>query len=147
MTINVNGETYVHEAYALGLANPGESGQETTPERQALADFIAQLNDLPTLVGADELGEQKIFEAVRVRHRGARGRRPVGLRHRRHRTDGRRLAGRRHRPTRRRATCTVVSTAEVGETLAAANQLTFFDDAGVTYQVLAKPILPGTNCG
>jgi hypothetical protein len=35
----------------------------------------------------------------------------------------------------------------VGETLAAANQLTLFEDAGVTYQVLAKPILPGTDCG
>ena len=62
VTINVNGETYVHEAYALGLAIPGEGGQETTPERQALADFIAQLNDLAGLVGADELGEQEIFE-------------------------------------------------------------------------------------
>ena len=62
VTINVNGETYVHEAYALGLAIPGEGGQETTPERQALADFIAQLNDLAGLVGADELGEQEIFD-------------------------------------------------------------------------------------
>ena len=53
----------MHEAYALGLANPGEPGEETTPERQALADFIAQLMDLPTLVGADQLGEQTIFEA------------------------------------------------------------------------------------
>ncbi len=43
-------------------------------------------------------------------------------------------------------TCTVVPASEVGETLEAANQLTFFTDAGVTYQVLAKPILPGTDC-
>ena len=63
VTINVDGQTYVHEAYALGLANPGEPGEETTPERQALADFIAQLMDLPTLVGADQLGEQTMFEA------------------------------------------------------------------------------------
>ena len=35
---------------------------------------------------------------------------------------------------------------EVGEVLGAANQLTFFTDAEVTYQVLAKPILPGTTC-
>ena len=40
-----------------------------------------------------------------------------------------------------------MSADEVGEALAAANQLTFFTDADVTYQVLAKPILPGTTCG
>jgi hypothetical protein len=42
--------------------------------------------------------------------------------------------------------CTMVPAAEVGETLTAASQLTFFEDASVTYQVLAKPILPGTDC-
>jgi len=40
----------------------------------------------------------------------------------------------------------VVPAAEVGELLATADQLTFFTDADVTYQVLAKPILPGTTC-
>jgi hypothetical protein len=40
----------------------------------------------------------------------------------------------------------VVPASEVGEALEAANQLTFFTDAGVTYQVLAKPILPGADC-
>ena len=40
-----------------------------------------------------------------------------------------------------------MSAGEVGEALVAANQLTFFADAGITYQVLAKPILPGTDCG
>ena len=44
------------------------------------------------------------------------------------------------------ATCTVVAAGEVGDALGAANQLTFFIDADATYQVLAKPILPGTVC-
>jgi hypothetical protein len=148
VVINVNGETYVHEAYALGLALPGEEGgQETSPERQALAGFIAELNDLATLVGADELGEQTIFEpsdygieALVVDDLSAYG------------SDGIeptvvdwpaevsvRLAD--------ASGCTVVPAAEVGETLTAASQLTFFEDASVTYQVLAKPILPGTDCG
>jgi hypothetical protein len=147
VTINVNGETYVHEAYALGLAIPNEPAQETTPERQALADFIAELQDLTTLVGADELGEQTLFdpseygiEALVVDDLSAYG------------ADGIeptvvewptavsvRLAD--------APTCTVVPASEVGETLAAATQLTFFDDADITYQVLAKPILPGTDCG
>ncbi len=147
VTINVDGETYVHEAYALGLALPGQEGEESTPERQALADFIAQLNDLSSLAGADELGEQTIFdpaqygiEALVIDDLSAFG------------SDGIeptvvdwpadvsvRLAD--------ASTCTIVPAAEVGETLAAANQLTFFEDGGVTYQVLAKPILPGTDCG
>jgi hypothetical protein len=35
---------------------------------------------------------------------------------------------------------------EIGETLGSANQLTFFSDAGVTYQLLARPVLPGSTC-
>ena len=146
VTINVNGQTFVHEAYALGLAFPGEGSEETTPERQALADFIARLNGMAGVVGVDQLGEQTVFEpaeygieAIVVDDLSAYG------------SDGIeptvvdwladasvRLAD--------ASTCIVVSAAEVGELLATANQLTFFNDADVTYQVLAKPILPGTTC-
>jgi hypothetical protein len=146
VTINVNGETFVHEAYALGLGMAGDGVEEST-ERQALAGFIAELNDLPTLVGADELGEQILFdpaeygiEALVVDDLAAYAADdiqptvldwPADL--------GVRLAD--------ASSCTVVSAEEVGETLLAATQLTFFTDADVTYQVLAKPILPGTTCG
>lgn len=147
VTINVNGETFVHEAYALGLATPGDGSEETTPERQALANFIAQLNDLPVLAGASNLGEQMIFEpeqygieAIAVDDLSEYG--PDDI-------DPTvvdwpaevsvRLAD--------ASACTLVPADEVGETLAAANQLTFFADVDITYQVLAKPILPGTTCG
>jgi hypothetical protein len=146
VTINVNGETYVHEAYALGLALPGAEGQETTPERQALADFVAQLTDLSTLVGADQLGEQTLFEPSEygieaavvedLSAYGGDGIEPTVV-------DWPADASVRLADA---ATCTIVPASEVGETLAAANQLTFFTEAGVTYQVLAKPILPGTIC-
>jgi len=136
----------VHEAYALGLASPGDGSQETTPERQVLADFIARINDLTGVVGADQIGEQAIFEpseygieAVVIDDLSAYG------------TDGIeptvvdwpaeasvRLAD--------AATCTVVPAAEVGKALGVANQLTFFIDADVTYQVLARPVLPGATC-
>ena len=143
VTINVNGQTYVHSAYALGLASPGDGRQETTPERQALADFIAQLNDMPSVVGADQLGDQTIFEpseygieAVVVDDLSAYGIEPTAVDWP---TDASvRLAD--------AATCIVVPAAEVGELLSTANQLTFFTDDDVTYQVLAKPILPGTTC-
>ncbi len=144
--INVNGETFVHEAYALGLADPGGSGQETTPHRQALADFIAQLDDLSGLVAADQLGEQTVFEPTEfgiqsfvvddLSAYGSDGIAPTVVDWPAAATV--RLAA--------AAACTVVPASDVGDVLAAANQLTFFADAGVTYQVLAKPILPGTAC-
>jgi hypothetical protein len=103
--------------------------------------------DLPTLVGADQLGEQTIFEADEygiealvvddLSVYGTEGIEPTVVDWPAEATV--RLAD--------AATCTVVPASEVGETLETANQLTFFTDAGVTYQVLAKPILPGTDCG
>ena len=144
VTINVNGQTWVHEAYALGIGGgPGGGQTESTPERQALLDFIGQLTEL-TSPGPN--GDPGIFapaeygiEALVVDDLSAYG------------ADGIeptvvdwpaevsvRLAD--------ATTCTVVPASEVGDTLAAASQLTFFTDAGVTYQVLAKPILPGSGC-
>jgi hypothetical protein len=147
ITINVNGETFVHEAYALGLGMlVGDEEEESTPERQALADFSAELTDLPTLVGADELGEQTLVEPVEY------GISTLVI------DDLAAYSSDDIEPTVIEwpgdvsvrladvSSCTVLSADEVGETLAAANQLTFFTDADVTYQVLAKPILPGTDC-
>lgn len=145
VTINVNGETHVHSAYALGIGGgPGEEGAGTTPERQALADFIVELQEItfPGPTGDPGVFEPTEFgiEALVVDDLSAYG------------SDGIeptvvdwpaeasvRLAD--------AATCTVVSAAEVGDVLMSANQLTFFADADVTYQVLAKPMLPGTDCG
>jgi hypothetical protein len=143
VTISANGETWVHEAYALDVAG---NGVAETPERQALLDFVMQLADLQQLVGEEALGETELFEpteyaieALVVDDLSAFG------------TDGIdptvvdwpaevpvRLADAQE--------CTVVAASEVGEVLAAANQLTFFDESGVTYQVLARPVLPGQAC-
>lgn len=146
VTIDVDGEIWVHEAYALGLSGPGGGGDESTPERQALADFVAQLRDLPGLVGADNLGETEVFEpdafaieAIALDDLSAFG------------SDG-------IEPTvvpwpddagvalADAATCTEISSAGVIEAFTAANQLTFFDDDGVVYQVLVRPVLPGNGC-
>jgi hypothetical protein len=144
VTISATGETWVHQAYALDFAGP--DGEQTTPARQALRDFLAQLGDLPTLAGPGNLGESALFEpdayeiqAIPVDDVAAYG------------TDG-------IDPTIETwpsdvsvrlvdaAACTVVPAAEVGELLQSANQLTFFTDAGVTYQVLVRPALPGSTC-
>lgn len=146
VTINVNGETFVHQAYALGLSSPGGGG-ESTPERQALLDFVTLLQDLPALAGGSNLGEQAIFEldAFQIEaivvgdpsEYAADGIEPTVVDW--PATAGVRLAD--------AATCVEVAAAEVGAALDAANQLTFFTDAGTTYQVLARPALPGRACG
>ena len=144
VTISADGETWVHEAYALGFAGP--DGVEPTSERQALLRFVTQLTDLEALVGSENLGEATLFEpteyeieAIAVDDLSAYG------------TDG-------IEPTVEvwpadisvrlvdAAECTIVQASEVGELLASANQLTFFTDAGVTYQLLARPALPGSQC-
>jgi hypothetical protein len=144
VVISANGETWVHEAYALTL---GAGIGTETPERQALLDFIIQLTDLPTLVGAANLGETALYEPMDY----AIEARPV--------EDLSVFAGDGIEPTvvewpadvsvplADASACTVVPATEIGETLAAANQLTFFSDDGITYQVLARPVLPGSTCG
>ena len=145
VTINVNGQTYVHEAYALGFGGGlGAGGSDGgSPERQALLDFIEELT---MIVSPGPTGDPGIFEATEygiealvvddLAAYGTDGIEPTVV-------DWPADASVRLVDA---PTCTVVSAAEVGDVLMAANQLTFFDDAGVVYQVLAKPILPGTIC-
>ncbi len=146
VTINVNGETYVHEAYALGIGGgPGDDGADaTTPQRQALLDFIDELQEI-TSPGPN--GDPGIFEpseygieALVVDDLSAYGSDGIEPTVVDWPTDASvRLAD--------ASSCTVVQAAEVGDALAAADQLTFFQDGDDTiYQVLAKPILPGTDC-
>ncbi len=147
VTISANGETWVHEAYALGAAGPG--GAET-PERQALLDFALQLGALEQLVGDEALGETELFEpteyaieAVVVDDLSAFGSDGIEPTVAEWPTEvSVRLADVQE--------CTVVEASEVGQVLAEANQLTFFTDPttadDVTYQVLARPVLPGEPC-
>jgi hypothetical protein len=144
VTINAAGETWVHEAYALGLGSP--DGTETSPEREALLGFVRLLGDLSAAAGPENVGETELFEpreyaieALVVDDLSAYG------------GDGiePRVMEWPEEITTRLAdatSCTVVPTAEVGATLLAADQLTFFTDDGVTYQVLARPVLPGRSC-
>ncbi len=145
VTINVNGDTYVHSAYALGVGGGLDGGGDAlSPERQALLDFIDQLTALalPGAEAAADLFEPSEYgiEALVVPDLSVYGSDgieptvvdwPSGI--------SVRLAD--------AATCVIVPATEVGETLGGANQLTFFADGDITYQVLAKPILPGTTCG
>lgn len=61
--------TYVHEAYALGMAldASGNPTDESSSARQALAGFVAKLTDLETTVGAAELGSSSLLEPTAYR--------------------------------------------------------------------------------
>ena len=77
LLIEAGGGRFLHVAEALGF-NVGPDGQpaeETSPARQDLAAFVALLGDLPSLVGAEALGEETILEADTFRLQA----RPVNL--------------------------------------------------------------------
>lgn len=145
LTINVDGETWVHEAYALGLgAGPGASDEVST-DRRALLDFIMLLADLETLAGVDELGEYELFEpeayeivAIDVTGNDLDGGDvPSTV------TPWPADAGVRLADTDE---CTVVDNPAVGEVFVTADELTYFTEDGSTYEVLARPVLPGSTC-
>jgi hypothetical protein len=142
VAINVNGASYVHEAYALGVGD-GPGGAESSPERQALLDFVGQLTDLAnSAAGGDVvLYEPEVFaiEALAVDDLSAYGTEGIEPTVVDWPADASvRLAD--------ASSCTVVPADEVEDVFASANQLTFFDDGGVIYQVLVRPVLPGRAC-
>lgn len=63
VTISANGSTYVHRAYALGIATGDQTGTagESTSERQALLGFVQMASDLPAAAGAETLGEETML--------------------------------------------------------------------------------------
>ncbi|MEM9514432.1 MAG: hypothetical protein AAGA42_06200 [Actinomycetota bacterium] len=145
VTIAANGERWVHEAYALGVGG-GPDGSEETAERAALQEFLFQLGDLAALVGADQLGEERPFEPTEYLilavplddplSRGLEGQDPTIVEWPADASV--RLA--------EASECAEISADEVGELFAQADQLTFFDDGGVAYEVIPKPVLPGVAC-
>ena len=134
--IAANGETFVHRAYALGISD------ETDPARAALADFVAQATGDWLYGDNPELGPEAPYTSDTFLIRAAE----VGD------YTGEieptvvdwpadasvRLAD--------AGECAAVPAAEVGDLFADANQLTFFAEDGITYQVTVKPLLPGDGC-
>ncbi|MCU1399100.1 MAG: hypothetical protein JWN62_2209 [Acidimicrobiales bacterium] len=134
--------TFVHQAYALGLADPAE-----TKDRNVLNGVCIQIADLEQYFGADILGPDAPFVPTAYRVQAA----PVTPEQMPVATEG---------PTSRTvawpaeigvplasaATCAVVQAATAGMILSDADQLTYFTDAGVTYLVAAAPLLPGDRC-
>ena len=136
--LTVDGTIYRHQAYALGLDD------ERDPDRANLAEFVAAVTDLPTTVGADQLGPDEPYAAEEylIQSRAVNP------------EDGDteiaptvvdwpadasvRLAD--------AWDCVAVPVAEFEPLFRDANQLTYFRDADVTYQVLVTPRVPGREC-
>jgi hypothetical protein len=149
VTLNVDGISWVHEAYALGIgAGPDvPAGSEATPEREALLAFTTQLMDLSSMVGADQLGPVEPFEAEEYLIRAV----PID--------DPSSLGGDGIEPTivewpttagislAEVGECSVVAAADVGDLFTSADQLTLFTEGEVTYQVIAMQRLPHRFCG
>ena len=149
--ITVDGTTYEHAAYALGLTVPPGDADERggeTPARRSLQEFVGRLRDLTGIVPASELGPEELWVPDAF-HLLAE---PAGD-----------LSG--YEPPARVVDwpsgagvsladlaladvggCTAVDRERIGEVLDTADQLTFFVEGGVTYQLLARPAYPGRSC-
>ena len=136
--IRIDGEEYVHSAYALGFEG------ETDPDRAELQDFVERALDPAALVG-DALGAEEPFA-----------------------TDSFLVMAYESDPSMEAETepapevvdwpadssvrladatvCAEVPYDELADVLSAATQLTWFEDDGVTYRVAATPRLPGRSC-
>ncbi|HWL44808.1 MAG TPA: hypothetical protein VNQ73_17835 [Ilumatobacter sp.] len=128
--ISANGETYEHRAYALGF------GDDETGDRAELQAFVEAATSELAMDDAAFEPEAYLLRATPV-------------------TD---LDGYEIDPTvvdwpaesslllADAADCVEVPAGSVHELLADANQLTFFVQDDVTYQMTAKPQLPGASC-
>lgn len=148
VTLNVDGVSWLHEADALGIGAGLDAppGSESTPEREALLAFTTQLMDLPTMVGADQLGPVEPFEPDEYLIRAV----PI---------DPASIGGDGIEPTivawpatagvalADVGECAVVTASDVGDLFTTANQLTLFTEYDLTYQVIAMQRLPHRSCG
>ena len=150
VVIHANGETFTHQAPALGFEEPDESDA-----RKALRTFTDLLGDIAAVVGAENLGEEAplVAESYRVQAMVV--------------TDEELASIVEPAPTvvdwpladlslAGAAECLVVPADRIGSALTDASQITFFRDGTVAdssvapnpivYRVSAIALLPGDVC-
>lgn len=148
VTINVNDQTYRHSANALGDFGGGDLGltPAQTKARAELAAFVSSVTDLATLVGSEHITAEEPYDISAWRLQANRvDTLPTGEPAPTVKpwpVAGLTLAG--------IGPCTAVTgdqAAAVTGVMEQANQLTYFTEGGVTYHVLARPLLPDeTGC-
>jgi len=133
VAITVNGSTFEHRAYALGLDDP------TTPERDRLRKFVESTGNLAALLGAENLGEEQQFEATSYRFRAtevdpAQWTEPMNI------VDWPASTGVRLVDA---AECATVKAAKVAGLLTGAKQNWLFREGETVYQLAIAMVLPG----
>ena len=136
--ITVDGTTYTHSAYALGF------DRETDAGRANLFEFVTAATDLAGTVGEDALGQEAalttdayLVRATPIDPATATTELPATV------IDWPADASVRLADT---GDCAELPAVEGDTLFVDANQLTFFAEGGVTYQVAATPAVPGRSC-
>lgn len=138
VTLTVNGTTFVHRAYALGIDSP--AGGPSTPARDNLQEFVELLADLSGAVGVDNVGGERAFVADNYRLQAmvvdpTQWTDPAPTIVAWPAETGVVLAD--------STVCATVAAAKVGALFTEATQLTFFQENELVYQLAVIAALPG----
>jgi len=141
VTVVVDGTPYEHRAYALGFEFSDGSG--STAARDSLAEFVAAVTgDIASVAGADNVGEDQGWVPTQYRFQAmpvdpAQWTEPSPTIVDWPTATGVALAD--------AAKCATVDAAAVGALFTDANQLTFFHEGDVVYQLAVTGVLPGDS--
>jgi hypothetical protein len=131
--ISANGETYEHRAYALGLGS-SDSGEETGDRAELQAFITAATSSVPADAAPME-PETFLVRATPTTDTSGYEVEPTIVEWP---VDAVSLAD--------ADDCVAIPAADVMDLFATSNQLTFFTEDDVTYQLAVKPQLPGDSC-
>ena len=132
VTLSAGGAEYVHEAYALGFET------ETSPARLALQTFVEDAQAIIGGLTGGELFTPTEYDVLAVPDDVANyTEEPLPVVQPWPAETGIRLAD--------ATSCLAVPAPDVQAIFEAANQLSFFEDDGVTYRLAVRPVLPGAE--
>jgi hypothetical protein len=136
VTLNVNGETIEHRAYALGIS------EESDELRAELAAFVTEATGDWLYGDNPELGPEMPYTSDTFLIRATAVNDLTGYEIEPTVTDWPADLA----PLADAMECTAYPSAALQATFDQANQLTFFTDDDTQYQLTVKPLLPGDSC-
>jgi hypothetical protein len=144
VTLNVDGESFEHQAYALGI-DGSPAGGESDAARAALYEFVTAVSDLATAAGPDTLGPEQDYqaEAYLIQARPMEGEPEAVEGIEATIVDWPAAAP---VPLADATECAEVPAADFAEIFGSANQVTYFREGDVIYALAVTPRLPGRTC-
>ena len=138
VVINVNGKVYEHRANALGFDMP--DGGTSTAERDNLNTFVTLISNIAEVAGTKNVGEEQAFLAEQYRFQSlavdpSQWTDPSPTIVPWPQSIGAVLS--------ESLQCATVDAGAVDDLFITATQLTFFEEADITYQLYAVGVLPG----